>query len=337
MDAAVKKKLLQSAISKINKKYGEDVILDTQEVKKYDVISTGSLLLDSDLGIGGLPMGKIVECAGPSGSGKSSMAYSLIAQAQKAYPDKIVVYCDIEYGVNLSYMEQFGVDITQDKLLFFQPEYIEKAFETIEELVSTGLVSLVVLDSIGNSVTKTILDKGYDEATMGSLAKACATGLTKLNSVLGSTNTLLFLINTEYAKMSYTGGNETKGGATVKYLPSIRFRITKRDLLTSETDKDTVLGQELYYKIIKNRMGAPFKEGSTILYFGKGFDQVSEIVELTIKKELIQRAGAWYNFEIPEKKGSKKMIPMKFQGKDNVINFFRNDENAFEYLKELCH
>lgn len=333
MDKATRAKLLQAATAKLKKQFGEDVIIDAEKAINYEVISTGSLLLDTATDIGGLPRGRLVEIAGPSGSGKSTLCSTTIAEAQIKYPDLMVLYLDLEHATDISYMQSLGVDTSSDRFLLVQPNTIEEAFEIADTYASTGLFSIIVLDSVGNSTTKTILEKGYDEATMGSLAKACATGLTKLVPIIKSSNTLLVLVNTEYAKMSYTGGNETKGGASVKYLTSMRIRLTKRDLIESENNKEEIAGQVLTFKFVKNKCGQPYRSGETTLYFYKGFDKQAEIVDIAISKGIIERGGAWYNFQVPEKKGSKTMVPIKLQGKAAVVDYFRNDEDAFEYLK----
>lgn len=335
MDEATKIKLLQAATNKLKKSIGEDVFVDTSKETQYEVISTGSLLIDEATDIGGFPRGRIIELAGPSGSGKTTLSSTTVAEAQKKYPDLMILYVDLEHAVDLEYMRDLGVDTSPDKFLLIQPDTIEQAFEVIDTYISTGLFSVAVLDSIGNSATKAILEKGYSDATMGSLAKACATGLTKLVPLVSSSNTLLILVNTEYAKMSYTGGNETKGGASVKYLSSIRVRLTKRDLINSEEDKEEIAGQVLSFKFIKNKCGQPYRSGETTLYFYKGFDKHTEIVDIAINKGLIQKGGAWYSIEVPEKKKSKNMVSIKLQGKAAMVDYFKNDDDAFEYLRSL--
>lgn len=330
MDAATRKKLLQAATNKLKKQYGDDVIFDVDdpEARKLEVISTGSLLLDTTLGVGGFPIGRIVECYGPNSSGKTSIAYSLCAQAQKQYPEKLILFIDAEHAADLYYMEQFGINTDSDHLIFVQPDSIEQSFNIMLEYAATGLFSLIILDSIGGSATEDILAKGVDELTMGSLAKKMSTGLTKLKNILSQTDTLLYMTNQIYAKMSLYGGNETKGGQAAKFYSSIRLEISKRDLVADEDDKEVIKGQVLKWKVVKNKVGQPYQEGETTLIFGQGFDQFVEIVELSIKKGWINQGGAWFSFLTKDNK------EMKFQGKHRLIDYFRNSPEDFEYYKE---
>lgn len=327
-DLAARRKALSVATAKLKKRYGEDIILDTTKPTSYEIVSTGSLLINQATGIGGLPMGRLVEVYGPEACGKSSFCYSVCAEAQQQYPEKLVLYVDIEQAAHLSYMEQFGVDLDPDKFIFVQPNSIEEALTIIHSYTETGLISVVVLDSVGASMTEDQIEKGYDENTMGSLAKKMSVGLNKLKNLANETSTLMIFVNQVYAKMSYMGGEETKGGRALKYTASLRIKFTKRDLLTGEGDKEKVIGQGLSYKFVKNKVGQPYTSGETILYFGKGFDKYSEVVEIAVGYGIIKRGGAWYNFT------SSTGEEIKLQGKDKVIDLCRNMEPEFIHLQK---
>ena len=183
--------------------------------------------------------------------------------------------------------------------------------------MATGLFSLAVLDSVGGSLTADQLAKGMDENTMGSLAKRMSVGCNKIKNVANKTNTSVIMINQIYSKMSLYASNatETKGGRALKFSASMRIELKKRDLLASEGNKEDIIGQAISYNFRKNKLGRPFISGETILYFGKGFDKTTEIINVAISVGLIERGGAWYNF-VDHLGGAQK-----FQGKDRVIEY----------------
>lgn len=336
MDKATKAKLLQAAITKLKKSHGEDVLLDTTNPPNYEVIPSGSLLFDQATGIGGIALAKITEIYGENSVGKSSWAYSLCAQAQKKYPDKMVLYVDIESAVSLEYMQQFGVDISPEKFLIASPNSAEEGFDIMETMIDTGLFSLVVYDSVGASLTIDQIEKGVDQNTMASLAKKMSVGCNKIKNSAKLANTAVVFINQVYSSMAMYGSpTATKGGKALPYVASMRIQLSKRDLIASESNKEDVVGQALKFKFIKNKLGKPYQEGETVLYFGKGFDQTYEVVDLAVQYGIIGKGGAWFNFEVPEKEGSDKMVPMKFQGKDKVLEYFRNDSMGFNYIKDI--
>lgn len=269
-------------------------------------------------------------------SHNTSWAYSLCSQAQKKYPDRMVLYVDIEAAVSLDYMQQFGVDTSPERFMIASPNSAEEAFDIMETMVDTGLFSLVIYDSVGASLTTDQIEKGISQNTMASLAKRMSVGCNKMKNSAKEANTAVVFINQVYSSMSlYGNSTTTKGGKALPYTASLRIQLSKRDLINSDEDKEDIIGQVLKFKFVKNKVGKPYQEGETVLYFGKGFDQIYEIVDLAVQYGIIQKGGAWFNFEVPEKKGSKKMVPMKFQGKDKVLEYLRNDPMGFEYIKGL--
>lgn len=327
-DLLMKKKLLEAAKNKLNKKFGDNTIIDIEDQVKIDTISSGSMLIDQATGVGGWPEGRLVEIVGASGSGKTSLSTTTAVEAQRKYPNKMILFVDLEQASSIPYMRSLGLDTSPDRFMLVQPDSVEEAFEICDEMVRTGLFSLVIFDSIGNAVPKAIIEKGYDELTMGSLAKSVTLGLNKLKPLLNQTNTLMLLINTYYAKLSYMGGNESKGGAAVKYLTSIRVQVSKKDLLVDEDNKERIKGQILYYKFIKNKVGQPFVEGQTSLIFYQGFSKLLECIDLAIQYGFIVRGGAYYKFT------TKTDEEMSLMGKDRVVEFFENSPEEFEYLQE---
>ena len=269
-------------------------------------------------------------------SHNTSWAYSLCAQAQKKYPDRMVLYVDIESAVSLDYMQQFGVDISPDKFMIASPNSAEEGFDIMETMIDTGLFSLVIYDSVGASLTIDQIEKGMDQNTMASLAKKMSVGCNKIKNSVKVANTAVVFINQVYSSMAMYGSpTATKGGKALPYVASMRIQLSKRDLIASESNKEDVVGQAFRFKFIKNKLGKSYQEGGTILYFGKGFDQTYEVVDLAVQYGIIGKGGAWFNFEVPEKEGSSKMVPMKFQGKDKVLEYFRNDSMGFNYIKDI--
>lgn len=327
IDKAAKKRILLSAINKLKKKYGENVILDPTAETNYDVISSGSMLFDKDAGIGGIARGKVVEIYGDEASGKTSLASCFCANAQQAYPDTMVLFIDIEHALDLDYMREFGVDTSPDRFMLAQPDSLEEALTIMEDMITTGLFSLAVFDSVGASLTEDQIAKGMDENTMGSVAKRMSVGTNKLKSIASDTNTAIIFINQTYASMSMYGGNVTKGGKALRYVASMRIQVSKKDLLASSEDKEEVIGQGLAYKFIKNKLAAPYKKGETLLYFGKGFDIYTEIIDLAIEFGMIKQGGPWYTFNSAE--GSE----IKLQGKDRVKDFMKNSDADFNFYK----
>ena len=310
-------KILKSALAKLQKKHGADVFVDTENPTFHEAISTGSMMIDKDSGIGGIPKGKITEIYGDFSSGKTSTTSSIIAQAQAAEPHKKVLFVDTEQAYDLLYAQQLGVNTDPSAFVFVQPDTIEVALDIMETMIETGLFSLAVLDSVGGSLTEDQLAKGMDENTMGSLAKRMSVGCNKIKNIANKTHTAVIMINQIYSKMSTYASNatETKGGRALKFSASMRIELKKRDLLANENDKEDIIGQAISYTFRKNKLGRPFISGETILYFGKGFDKTTEIINVAISIGLIERGGAWYNFVNSDGEA------MKFQGKERVVEY----------------
>lgn len=333
MDAAVKKKLLDAAKSKLKKQFGEDFILDAEKPQNYEVIPSGSLLFDQAVGNGGIPLARITEVFGLESCGKTTLATCLMVQAQKKYPDRMVLFLDLEQAFSPEYARQFGLDTSSDKFMFIQPGSYEEAFTSMEELIATGLFSLVVYDSVPAGLPQYVLEKGLDQETIGVLAKKLSTGLNRLKNVISEANTAVLFINQMYEKISFMGGTDTKGGKSLKYYSSIRIQLTKRDLVADDDNKDKIAGQGLKFQVRKNKVAEPYKTGETMFYFGKGFDTVSEVVDVAVEKGFISKGGAWFTFTVDN--DSKKPTEMKFQGKDKVVAFFRESEKDYQYYLKL--
>lgn len=322
-------KIYKSALAKLQKKHGDTVFVDTENTQIHPAISTGSLMIDKDSGIGGIPLGRITEIYGDFSSGKTSLTSSTIAQAQKKFPDKKVLFVDTEQAYDLRYAQDLGVDTSPDKFVLVQPDTIEIALDIMETMVETNLFSVAVLDSVGGSLTKDQLEKGMDENTMGSLAKRMSVGTNKIKNVASKTMTAIIMTNQIYSKMSMFASNatETKGGKALKFNASMRIELKKRDLLSGEEDKEEIIGQGLHYTFRKNKLASPFISGETLLYFGKGFDKIVEVTNVAISSGFIVRGGAWYRFDDHEGEEAK------FMGKDKLIEYLKTSPEDLKMLE----
>jgi recombination protein RecA len=324
---------LQSATQKLKKRFGNEVIADTLEIKKYEVIPSGSAIIDDAIGIAGqsgYPLGRLVEIYGPESSGKTSICMSAVAQAQKKYPNKMVLYIDAEHAFNLEYAQKFGINTNPDAFIFCQPGSAEEALEIFNTYAETGAFSVIVLDSIAAMATEAQLAKGMDEKTMGSLAGVLSPGLTKIKGSLSQTNTLgLFVNQTRDSIGMFTSGETTPGGKALRFYCSLRIRVSKKDLIVDPTTKDTI-GQDLKIDFKKNKVGTPYKVVETKLIFGQGFDYESEYFDMAVVKNVIHKGGAWYSWIA---KDGETVI--KLQGKLACVALLKANQEEYEYLKEL--
>ena len=317
------KRAIKVALSTLKKKYGDDCFIDTENMPVMPAISSGSLLLDKSIGIGGLPEGRVVEIYGGESSGKTSLITIIGAAAQAKYPDSYVGIVDIEHAFNPPYAASLGLN-TED-MLFTQPSSAEEALDTMLSLISSGACSVVVLDSIGGLQTKQQLEKGIGEATMSEVARIMSQSLPKIVKAAKRTNTLVIFINQIRATMAMYGKPETTmGGNALKFFASVRLEIKKIDVLMNG---DVPVGQRVRIKIIKNKVGTPFGIVEADLFFGVGFNQKSEIVDLAIQSEFVRQGGAWFFLEDGDDE-------LKFQGKAKLLEYINSDESIFESLKE---
>lgn len=315
-----KKRALKVALATVRKKYGDECFIDTENRRKIDAISSGSLLLDDAIGIGGLPQGRIVEIYGPESCGKTSLITLVAAEAQRKFPDGYIGIVDIEHAFNPPYAEALGLNV--DDILFTQPDSAEEALDTMLSLISSGACSVVVLDSVGGLQTKQQLEKGIGEATMSEVARIMSQTLPKIVKAAKRTDTLVIFINQIRATMAMYGKPETTmGGNALKFFASLRLDLRRSDILMNGT---VAVGQRIKVKLVKNKVGTPFGIAEVDLYFGKGFDQSVEVVDLAIKAGIIRQGGAW--FFLPDE--------TKFQGKSKLIEFLNADEEAFNDIRD---
>lgn len=316
---------IASAKMSLKKKFGDDLFSE-KKIEPIPSISTGSALLDRELGNGGWALGRVHEIFGSSSSGKTSVVSMTCANALKQYPDKYVIYIDYEQAMNFEYAKKLGLDVEDERFIFIQSNSAEEGFETVEKLVQTGGISVVIIDSVPAMLTKAELEKGYDEMTMGSKAKFLSTSIPKLIELLKKTNTAMIFVNQVRDSLSYGGGQVTPGGKALPFFSSSRVEIKRTQILTN---KEVPYGQTVKFFIRKNKVGLPFGTVETDLLFGIGFDYHLETVNLAIDMGIIRKSSSWLKMI----HGNKEELVI--QGAANFADYYRDNPEDFEDLKRL--
>ena len=307
-----KDKALDAALSQIERAFGKGSIMRLGQDTKIDIeaISTGSLGIDIALGIGGLPKGRIVEIYGPESSGKTTLALSVIAQAQKK--GGTCAFIDAEHALDPSYAKKIGVDI--NNLLISQPDAGEQALEIADTLVRSGAIDVLVVDSVAALVPKAELEGEMGDSHMGLQARLMSQALRKLTATVSRSNTLIIFINQIRMKIWVMFGNPetTTGGNALKFYASIRMDIRRVGAIK---DKDDVIGSQTRVKIVKNKVAPPFKTVDFDIMYGEGISKVGELIDLGVKAGIVEKAGAWFSYN-GEKLG---------QGRENAKQVLREN------------
>ena len=306
-----KDKALDAALSQIERAFGKGSIMRLGQNSHIDIeaISTGSLGIDIALGIGGMPKGRIIEIYGPESSGKTTLALSVIAQAQKK--GGTCAFIDAEHALDPGYAKKIGVDI--ENLLISQPDAGEQALEIADTLVRSGAIDVLVVDSVAALVPKAELEGEMGDSHMGLQARLMSQAPRKLTSTVSRSNTLIIFINQIRMKIGVMFGNPetTTGGNALKFYASVRIDIRR---VGSIKDKDDVIGSQTRVKIVKNKVAPPFKVVDFDIMYGEGISKTGELIDLGIKAGLVEKAGAWFSYK-GEKLG---------QGRENAKLFLRD-------------
>lgn len=316
-----KLKALQLTLDKIEKSYGKGAVMKMGDSAVVSIasISTGSLGLDTALGIGGLPRGRVVEIYGPESSGKTTLAIHAIAEAQKA--GGIAAFIDAEHAFDRFYAEKLGVDI--ENLLISQPDNGEQALEITENLIRSGAIDIIVIDSVAALTPRSEIEGEMGDSKMGLQARLMSQALRKLTGTISKTGATCIFINQLREKIGIMFGNPetTTGGNALKFYASVRLDIRKIAVIK---DKDNVIGTRVRVKVVKNKVAPPFRQTEFEIMFGEGISKTGEIVDLGVEHEIIKKAGSWFSY------GDTKLG----QGRDAVKALLIDNPELAEELEE---
>jgi len=317
-----KNKALKLAIEKIEKDFGKGSImkLGDRPMINIDVIPTGALSLDVALGVGGIPRGRIIEIYGPESSGKTTLALHIVAECQKK--GGIAAYVDAEHALDPEYSRNLGVKV--DDLLISQPDTGEQALEITEELVRSGAIDIIVVDSVAALVPKDEIEGTMEDKQMGLQARLMSKALRKLTGVIGKTNTTVIFINQLRMKIGVVYGNPetTTGGNALKYYASVRLDIRRTEGLKKDAED---IGNHVRVKVSKNKIAPPFRQAEFDIIFGKGICKIGNILDVAVNLDIIKKAGAWFSYN-DEKLG---------QGRDKSKEFLEANPELLAEIEKL--
>ncbi len=319
-DGDAKKKALQTAISQIERDFGAGAVMRLGENAHMEVqaVHTGSISLDMALGIGGLPKGRIVEIFGPESSGKTTVALHVVAEVQKAGGE--AAFIDAEHALDPVYAKALGVDI--DNLLVSQPDCGEDALEITESLVRSGAVDIVVIDSVAALVPRQELEGDMGSSQVGVQARLMSQAMRKLSAAISKSNCLVIFINQLREKVGVMYGNPevTTGGRALKFYASVRIDVRKSEQLKTGND---IYGNRVKCKVVKNKVAPPFRTAEFDILYGKGISRASEIVDMGVTLEVIQKSGSWFSYN-GERIG---------QGRENARKTIEQDPALFAEIE----
>ena len=316
-----KKKALQLTLDKLDKTYGRGAVmkLGDDAVEEIEAISSGSIGLDLALGVGGYPRGRVIEIYGPESSGKTTLTLHAIAECQKKAG--IAAFIDAEHAFDRFYAEKLGVDLSE--LIISQPDHGEQALEIADNLIRSGAIDMVIVDSVAALTPKSEIEGEMGDSKMGLHARLMSQALRKLTASISKTNCTVFFINQLREKIGVMFGNPetTTGGNALKFYSSVRLDI-RRSTQIKNGDAE-VLGNKTRVKIVKNKVAPPFRTTEFDIMYGEGISKVGEIIDLGVSNEIIKKSGSWFSY------GDTKLG----QGRDAVKTLFEDNPELMEELE----
>ena len=324
METSEKMKALEAARLQIEKQFGQGAIMklgDKANASGIDVVPSGSILLDEALGIGGYPRGRIIEMYGPESSGKTTLALHAIAEAQKL--GGVAAFVDAEHALDPVYAKNLGVNI--DELWVSQPDTGEQALEITENLVRSGAVDVIVVDSVAALTPEKEIEGEMGDAVMGMQARLMSQALRKLTAIIGKSNCIVIFINQIRMKIGVMFGNPetTTGGQALKFYSSVRLEIRRIETIDGKGDDDAI-GNRVRVKVVKNKVAPPFRKCELDIYFGKGINATASLLDSAVKHGIVDKRGAWYTM------GEDKIG----QGKENSVAFIEQHPEIAAQIEE---
>ena len=312
---------LDDALEEIKQRFGEGAVMKLDDVKRVDVdvIPTGSISLDSALGVGGVPKGRVIEIFGPESTGKTTLALHILAEAQKK--GGIGAFIDAEHALDPGYAKKIGVNV--DNLLISQPDSGEQALQIVETLVRSKAVDVIVIDSVAALTPKAEIEGEIGDQHIGRQARLMSQALRMLSSIVSKTRTSIVFLNQTRMKIGVMFGNPetTPGGMALKFYSSVRIRLTR---IAQIKRKDEIIGSRIKAKIVKNKVAAPFKIAEFDIYYNEGISKLADLINTGLNYGIIKKKGSWYEFE------TKKIG----QGIEGAKEFLKKDPKTVQEIKK---
>ncbi|WKC90537.1 recombinase RecA [Borreliella carolinensis] len=348
IERANKEEAVELARAQIEKAFGKGSLIKMGESpvgKGIKSMSSGSIVLDEAIGIGGYPRGRVIEIFGPESSGKTTLTLQAIAEVQKE--GGIAAFIDAEHALDPVYAKALGVNVAE--LWLSQPDTGEQALEIAEHLIRSGGVDLIVVDSVAALTPKLEIDGEMGDSQIGLQARLMSKALRKITGILSKSNTCIMFINQIRMKIGIMFGNPetTTGGNALKFYASLRLEVRKIEQVTRSGSSDDVIGNKIRVKIVKNKVAPPFRKVELIIYFGKGISREAGILDAAIKHNLIQKAGSWYSLG-DNRLGQGRESVIEYLSKEVALandldkrlreiifnNFDQKDDNSIEFKED---